>query len=113
MPRGGGRGRHRRLMSTQSALHSAANSFDIAQLENLEKLDLRTLGPVAAAALAHKPLEGRRNLDIRTDIRSLVIEADPPIPYQVDGDHLGASKRLRFAWTPNHLALLMPLNAKG
>lgn len=79
----------------------------------LEKLDLRTLGPVAAAALAHKALEGRRNLDIRTDIRSLVIEADPPIPYQVDGDHLGASKRLRFAWTPNHLALLMPLNVKG
>ncbi len=28
---------------------------------------------------------------------------------QVDGDHLGASKRLRFTWTPNHLPLLMPL----
>ena len=79
----------------------------------LEKLDLRTLGPVAGAALAHKPLDGRRNLDIRTDVRSLVIEADPPIPYQVDGDHLGASKRLRFAWTPNHLSLLMPLSPQA
>lgn len=79
----------------------------------LEKLDLRTLGPVAGAALAHKPLEGRRNLDIRTGVRSLVVEADPPIPYQVDGDHLGASKRLRFAWTPNHLSLLMPLSPQA
>ena len=76
----------------------------------LERLDLRTLGPIAGAALAHRPLEGRRNLDIRTGVRSLVIEADPPIPYQVDGDHLGASKRLRFAWTPNHLSLLTPLS---
>ena len=50
-------------------------------------------------------------LDIRTDLRSLVIESDPPTPYQVDGDHLGASKRLRFAWTPAHLSLLVPLTA--
>ena len=75
----------------------------------LEQLNLRTLGPVAGAALAHRPLEGRKNLDIRTGVRSLVIESDPPSPYQVDGDHLGASKRLRFTWTPNHLSLLMPL----
>jgi diacylglycerol kinase family enzyme len=75
----------------------------------LEQLDLRTLGPVAGTALAHRPLDGCRNLDIRTDLRSLVIESDPPTPYQVDGDHLGASKRLRFAWTPAHLSLLVPL----
>ena len=75
----------------------------------LEELNLRTLGPVAAAALAHRPLEGRKHLDIATGVRSLVIESDPPSPYQVDGDHLGASKRLRFTWTPNHLSLLMPL----
>ena len=75
----------------------------------LERLDLRTLGPVATTALAHRPLDGRRNLDVRTDVRSLVIESDPPSPYQVDGDHLGASKRLRFAWTPAHLSLLVPL----
>ena len=75
----------------------------------LEELNLRTLGPVAAAALAHRPMEGRKNLDIATGVRSLVIESDPPSPYQVDGDHLGASKRLRFTWTPNHLSLLVPL----
>lgn len=74
----------------------------------LQKLGLRTLLPVAGAALTHRDLGTRTNLDVRTGVRSLVIEADPPIPYQVDGDHLGASKRLRFAWTPDHLALLMP-----
>ncbi|MGB1505027.1 MAG: diacylglycerol/lipid kinase family protein [Acidimicrobiales bacterium] len=77
----------------------------------LEKLDLRTLGSVAGNALAHRTLDGSPHLDVRTGLRSLVIEADPPIPYQVDGDHLGASRRLRFTWTPNHLSLLMPLGA--
>jgi len=75
----------------------------------LGKLDLRTLVPVATAALAHRPLPDRADLHVRTGVHGLVIEADPPIPYQVDGDHLGASKRLRFAWTPDHLALLSPL----
>ena len=70
-----------------------------------------TLGSVAGNALAHRSLDGSPHLDVRTGLRSLVIEADPPIPYQVDGDHLGASRRLRFTWTPNHLSLLMPLGA--
>ena len=50
----------------------------------------------------------RKNLDIRTDVRAVVVECDPPAPYQVDGDHLGASKRLRFTWTPDHLSLVVP-----
>jgi len=79
----------------------------------LERLDVRTLVPVAVAALADKPIADRANVDVRTGVRSLVIEADPPIPYQVDGDHLGASKRLRFSWTPDHLALLTPLAPGG
>ena len=47
----------------------------------LEQLNLRTLGPVAGAALAHRPLDGRKHLDLRTGVRSLVIESDPPSPY--------------------------------
>ncbi len=74
----------------------------------LEELRLFSLGPVLAGALRGKDLSGRRNVDLRTDMRSLVIECDPPAPYQVDGDYLGASKRLRFTWTPERLSLLMP-----
>jgi len=75
----------------------------------LEQIRLRSLGPVAASAVGAGDVAKRRDLDIRTDMRSLVVECDPPAPYQVDGDHLGASKRLRFTWTPEHLALVIPL----
>ena len=74
----------------------------------LEELRLSSLGPVLAGALRGKDLSGQRSVDLRTDMRSLVIECDPPAPYQVDGDYLGASKRLRFTWTPERLSLLMP-----
>ncbi|MEQ8841192.1 MAG: diacylglycerol kinase family protein [Acidimicrobiales bacterium] len=75
----------------------------------LEEIRLRSLLPVAAAAMGPGDVRKKRDLDIRTDVRSLVVESDPPAPYQVDGDHLGASKRLRFTWTPAHLALVIPL----
>ena len=74
----------------------------------LEELRLFSLGPVLAGALRGKDLSGQRSVDLRTEMRSLVIECDPPAPYQVDGDYLGASKRLRFTWTPERLSLLMP-----
>lgn len=74
----------------------------------LEELGITSLGPVLAAALRSRDLSRHRSVDIRTDMRSLVVECDPPAPYQVDGDHLGASRRLRFSWTPERLSLLMP-----
>ncbi|NCG22865.1 MAG: hypothetical protein GWP47_01875, partial [Actinobacteria bacterium] len=78
----------------------------------LERLDLRTLGPVASRALMSRDLSSTSGLDIQRNVRSIVIEADPPAPYQVDGDHLGSSKRLRFTWTPEHLSLVVPTGEK-
>lgn len=77
----------------------------------LEQIRFRSLGPVAAAAIGPGDVRNRKDVDVRTDVRSMVVESDPPAPYQVDGDHLGASKRLRFTWTPEHLALVMPETA--
>lgn len=74
----------------------------------LESLSLSALVPVAVAALTGRDVEKRRKINVRTGVRSLVIEADPPIQYQVDGDHLGSSRRLRFAWTADHMSLVMP-----
>ncbi len=74
----------------------------------LEELRLTSLGPVLAGALRGSELGSQRNVDLRTDMRSLVIECDPGAPYQVDGDYLGVSRRLRFTWTPERLSLLMP-----
>ena len=74
----------------------------------IERLRLRTLGPVVAAALRGRGVKPRRGLRLDTGLRSLTIEADPPAPYQVDGDHLGDRTRFRFTWTPDHLTLLRP-----
>ena len=74
----------------------------------IERLRLRTLGPVVAAALRGRGVKPRRGLRLDTGLRSLTIEADPPAPYQVDGDHLGERTRFRFTWTPDHLTLLRP-----
>lgn len=74
----------------------------------LERLNLRTLGPVLTAALSHRPLTSSRSVTVHQDVRHLTIESNPPVPYQVDGDYLGTSKRLRFQWTPQHLSLVVP-----
>jgi len=74
----------------------------------LEQIRLRSLGPVAAAAIGPGDVSKRRDVSVQTGVHSLVVESDPPAHYQVDGDHLGASKRLRFTWTPRHLALVVP-----
>ncbi len=74
----------------------------------LEQIRLRSLVPVAVSAIGPGDVRDRRDIDIRTGIRSVVVESDPPAPYQVDGDHLGASKRLRITWTPEHLSLVVP-----
>lgn len=74
----------------------------------LKELRLTGLGPVLAGALRGQDLSGQRNLDIAADLRSLVVECEPGAPYQVDGDHLGVSRRLRFNWTPERLSLLVP-----
>jgi len=77
----------------------------------LNRMNLATLGPVVSSALLHRPVDSRRNLTVQRDVHNLTIESDPPVPYQVDGDYLGTSKRLRFRWTPNHLSLLVPLTS--
>ncbi len=74
----------------------------------LEKLSLRTLTPVALSALTGRDIRQLRSVNVRTGMRSLIIEADPPVPYQVDGDHIGASRRLRFTWTADHMWLVKP-----
>ena len=47
-------------------------------------------------------------VDYRTDLTSLVIEGHGPVPYQVDGDHLGDIERLEFRHHPAVMNLIMP-----
>jgi diacylglycerol kinase family enzyme len=52
------------------------------------------------------------DLDLRTDLGELVIEAGPdhvgPFPYQVDGDYLGETSRLEFHHVPDAVRLVRP-----
>lgn len=75
---------------------------------SMADLRLVSLAPALAGAFRGKDLSEARNVDLRTDIRSLLLECDPAAPYQVDGDYLGTAKRLHFSWTPECLLLLMP-----
>jgi diacylglycerol kinase family enzyme len=50
-----------------------------------------------------------RIVDYRTDLTSLVIEGHGPVPYQVDGDHLGDIERLELRHHPDVMNLVMPL----
>ncbi len=78
----------------------------------IRRLDLSTLASVGSAALRGGDLGSRPHVDLRRGLRSLVVESDPATPYQVDGDHLGSARRLRFAWVPGHLSLVMPRSAR-
>lgn len=65
--------------------------------------------PVIASALGQGRLLRRsRWVDHRTDLASLTIEAYGPVPYQVDGDHLGDAELLEFRHDPEVLDLVVP-----
>ncbi|MCP5029455.1 MAG: diacylglycerol kinase family lipid kinase [Actinomycetia bacterium] len=75
----------------------------------MRALDFRTLGPIAATALISPARLGqRRGLDIRTDLEAVVIEAERPLPWQVDGDFLGKKSRFVISHHPGVMKLVMP-----
>lgn len=74
----------------------------------LKHLRLHRLVPIAIRALGKGDVSGRRAVDTRSDVEYVVVEADPPVPYQVDGDHIGSSSRLVFRWEPDAMDLVVP-----
>ena len=49
-----------------------------------------------------------KTIDVRSGVRDVTIEYDTPFPYQLDGDHLGDTKRLQFTWVPDAIQLVTP-----
>jgi hypothetical protein len=47
-------------------------------------------------------------VDVQTDLTELSVTAPTPFPYQVDGDHLGDTRRLAFRHEPDVLSLVVP-----
>ena len=74
----------------------------------LTSLSLHRLLPVAFRALGSGDVRGMPGVRVHEGMRDLTITADPPVPYQADGDHLGAAPRLRIRWAPEALRLVLP-----
>jgi diacylglycerol kinase family enzyme len=65
--------------------------------------------PVIASALGRgRVLRRSRWVDHRTDVSELTVRAYGPVPYQVDGDHLGDAELLEFRHEPEVLDLVLP-----
>lgn len=71
-------------------------------------LSLRRLLPLVGRALGSGDVGSSRGVRVRTGLRSAIVEADPPVPYQIDGDHLGSGRRFEIRWTPDALNLVIP-----
>jgi diacylglycerol kinase family enzyme len=80
----------------------------------LVAITFRSLRPTAILgalmkALRGRPVETNGAIDERHDLGALEIEASTPFPYQVDGDYLGETRRLRFEHRPDVLDLVRPV----
>ncbi|MCH7789401.1 MAG: diacylglycerol kinase family lipid kinase [Acidobacteria bacterium] len=77
----------------------------------IRKLSAAALSSLAVAALRRgNGLASHRRVDYRTDVESAVLKGFRPMPYQVDGDFLGAVDELRFTWRRDALRLVVPLD---
>ena len=74
----------------------------------LPSLSLHRMVPVAFRALGSGDVRGMSGTRVHTGLRDLTVTADPPVPYQADGDYIGASPRLRIRWAPEALRLVLP-----
>jgi diacylglycerol kinase family enzyme len=79
----------------------------------LASVTFKTLGFVpliraVGSALSGSDIRRLKALDVRSDVTELLVEADRPFPYQVDGDYLGETTRLELRHVPAALRLVLP-----
>jgi diacylglycerol kinase family enzyme len=92
--------------------------FDLAPEATLDRplavVTMRTLDVVpfvriiASALGVGRPLQTSPHVDYRTDVSGFRIKAYSPVPYQVDGDHLGDTESLDFRHEPGAIRLVVP-----
>ena len=72
----------------------------------LSSLSLHKLLPAAGRALWPGGVGRMPGVVVHTEQNRLTVTADPPAPYQLDGDHLGYATRLELRWCPDALRLV-------
>ena len=94
-------------------------ALDLSPYATMERglvaVTFRTLRAVPFLGTLVRTLRGRpivtsQTVDEHHDLRRLDIESAHPFPYQVDGDYLGETRRLRFQHRPEVMDLLLPLD---
>ena len=73
----------------------------------------RLLPVLAAAAGLRGTVAGSPVVDVRTDVAEALLVPLRPVPWQVDGDHLGDAEELRFRHVPDALDLVVPLGSSA
>jgi diacylglycerol kinase family enzyme len=68
------------------------------------------LGLAATALRSNQGLKTSRKVSVVNDVVRAVLTPREEVPYQVDGDYLGASSHLEFRWQPDCLRLVVPAN---
>jgi diacylglycerol kinase family enzyme len=68
----------------------------------------RFLRIIGSALGSGRALRRSRWVDHRVDLKALSIQAYGPVPYQVDGDHLGDAETLDFRHEPEVMDLVLP-----
>jgi diacylglycerol kinase family enzyme len=106
------------VLNTSPYTYLGNRALDLAPETTLDRgltsVTVRTMAftrflPVIASALGRGRLLRRsRWVDMRSDLQALTIRAYGPVPYQVDGDHLGDAEVLEFRHEPEVLDLVLP-----
>jgi len=73
----------------------------------------RFLWIIGSALATGRAMRRSRWVDHRVDLDGLTVRAYGPVPYQVDGDHLGDAELLEFRHEPDVLDLVLPLPGRS
>jgi len=108
------------VLNTSPYTYLGDRALDLSRAATLERplvaITFRTMRATVilgtlARALRGGGVETGPLVDCRTDLSQLVVEHDTPFPYQVDGDHLGDTKRLQFRHVPAAVRLVLPASS--
>jgi diacylglycerol kinase family enzyme len=106
------------VLNTSPYTYLGNRALDLSRHARLDRglvvVTFRSLAAVPFLATLTRILRGRpikpgSTVDEHHDVSALEIDAARPFPYQVDGDYLGETRRLRFEHRPSVLDLVLPL----
>ena len=101
------------LGTRRLSLDPAATLDSPLSMVTFRSLTLARIIPVLVRALGlgGPPVAASPVVDHRGDVVEAVVSGYRPLPYQVDGDHLGEADELRFRHEPAVLDLVVPLGS--